>query len=169
MIRINNSKYLKNITRFIRQILYKNLAVGVEIIHRGKTQLVSVALGRQEADFVTENGGPIVLDENKGFIGQLLVTEVAFEAIEICEKEFWIIHVKKNFHRRLYLKKKSKLLNYRFTSIKFLVFNFIFIPILFNLFCFIYLFWKMQHCPSVSYHLNILYLTTSTCTVSSVK
>lgn len=88
MIRINISEYLKNITRFIRQILYENLAVGVEIIHRGKTQLVSVALGRQEADFVTENGGPIVLDENKGFIGQLLVTEVAFEAIEICEKEF---------------------------------------------------------------------------------
>lgn len=69
MIRINNSKYLKNITRFIRQILYENLAVGVEIIHRGKTQLVSVAFGRQEADFVTENGGPIVLNENKGVIG----------------------------------------------------------------------------------------------------
>lgn len=98
MIRmINNSKYLKNITRFIRQILYENLAVGVMKVYRCKTQLVSVALGRQEADFVTENGGPIVLDENKGFIGQLLVTEVAFEAIEICEKEFWIIHVKKIF------------------------------------------------------------------------
>lgn len=89
MIRmINNSKYLKNITRLIRQILYENLAVGVVIVYRCKRQLVSVALGRQEANFVTENGGPIVLEENKGFIGQLLVTEVAFEAIEICEKEF---------------------------------------------------------------------------------
>lgn len=77
-------KNLKNITRFIGQVLYENLAVGVVIIHRGKTQLVSVALCRQEADFVTENGGPIVLEENKGFIGQLLVTKVTFEAIEIC-------------------------------------------------------------------------------------
>lgn len=72
------------------------------IIHRGKTQLVSVALCRQEADFVTENGGPIVLEENQGFIGQLLVTKVTFEAIEICENE--IIYENYIFHRRLCLK-----------------------------------------------------------------
>lgn len=108
MIRIKNSKYLKNITRFIRQILYENLAVGVVIVYRCKTQLVSVALGRQEADFVTENGGPIVLEENKGVIGQLLVTKVAFEAIEICEKEFFNNTCKFYFSSTLVSEKKNQ-------------------------------------------------------------
>lgn len=97
MIKPAVGSYLQNIACHIRLVLDENLTVGVVMILGGEAQLIPVPLRRQEADLVTENGCPVILQENDGFLAQSLVSKIAFEAIQVWKFKEYRIYTCEDF------------------------------------------------------------------------